>query len=43
MKTSNITPDLCPNPHFQEMAHEAVTHLKDHLRVRHFKKGNLHS
>ncbi len=41
MTTSNITPDLWPDPRFQKIAQEAATHLKDHLRVRHFKKGNL--
>lgn len=41
MATSNVTPDLWPDPRFQEIALEAVSHLKDHLRIRHFNSGNL--
>jgi len=41
MAMSNLTPDLWPDPRFREMALEAISHLGDHLRVRHFHRGNL--
>lgn len=41
MAASNITPEFWPDPRFQEMALEAVSHLEDHLKIRHFNKGNL--
>lgn len=41
MTTSTITSELWPDPQLQELAREAFGLLKDHLHVRHFRKGNL--
>ena len=41
MVTSTITPDLWADPELRELAQGAIGLLKDHLHVRHFRKGNL--
>ncbi len=38
---STITSDLSPDPQLQALAREALALLRDHLHVRHFRKGNL--
>ena len=41
MSTSTITSDLWPDPQLGALAREALDLLKDHLNVRHLRKGNL--
>lgn len=41
MAASTITSDFWPDPRLQALAREALTLLREHLHVRHFRKGNL--
>jgi CRP/FNR family transcriptional regulator len=40
-RPSTITSDLWPDTQLQESAREALALLKDHLHVRHFRRGEL--
>jgi len=41
METTTITSDLWADSDLRDLAHEALGLLRDHLHVRHFRKGNL--